>query len=67
MDDHPTDVAPITNKAQMECPHGHSLTAFGVRPPDYRKFDGAGVAGSDGGWWHSINIYATIQQHLASM
>eukprot|EP00440_Ansanella_granifera_P047239 gb/GFBE01051164.1/.p1 GENE.gb/GFBE01051164.1/~~gb/GFBE01051164.1/.p1 ORF type:complete len:317 (+),score=96.97 gb/GFBE01051164.1/:1-951(+) len=26
--------------AQIECPSGHELAAFGAVPPDYRKFDG---------------------------
>lgn len=29
------------SEAQLECPHGHALSAFSARPPDYRKFDGS--------------------------
>lgn len=57
-DEAPAKPAVQLAPAQMECPHGHSLTAFGVRPPDYRQFDGdeytCDVCGRDGEYCYGV-------------
>eukprot|EP00435_Cladocopium_sp_Y103_P041848 s1262_g11.t1 len=57
-DEEPAKPAVQLAPAQMDCPHGHSLTAYGLRPPDYRKFDGdeytCDVCGRDGEYCYGV-------------
>lgn len=45
--------------AKIECPHGHPLSAYSERPPDYKKFDDdeyiCDVCGKNG--WYKYGVY----------